>query len=101
MSNDDMQKALREFAAPPGWDKTVMALGEKENAQDGLWVISEDPVEDVKTDGRRGFDRMHKIVVSDLALSQGISEQARRHENMSYHFRGVQIQKRGFHFIAI
>ena len=46
LTNDDMQKALREFAAPPGWDKTVMALGEKENAQDGLWVISGDPVED-------------------------------------------------------
>ena len=54
LSHDVMKRALQDYEAPRGWDRTVMALGDKDNAEDGLWLISSNPVKDVLTDGRRG-----------------------------------------------
>ena len=54
LSHDVMKRALQDYEAPRGWDRTVMALGDKDNAEDGLWLISSNPVKDVLTDGRKG-----------------------------------------------
>ena len=76
LSHGLMQDALREYRAPKSWDRTVMALGDKDNLVDGLWMISSNPVANVPTDGRRGFDAQHKIIVSEVSVGQGFVEQA-------------------------
>ena len=73
-----MEQALRDYEGPEDWDQTVMALPLGANPRDGLWLVSSNSLADVATDGRRGYDTTHKIVVTEVS----IGEQARRHKNM-------------------
>ena len=59
----------------------ISLLPHKVDDEDGLWVISGNKEADVATDGRKGFDNQHEIVVTELTLNEDvIEEEARRHE---------------------
>ena len=81
LTKADMTAALQTYEWAPETDRNIMLLAEKENASDGLWVVSGKPVTDVTTDGRRGFDNQHMIVVTEMQPNEDVDEdQARRHE---------------------
>ena len=67
-----MEFALRDYEGPADWDQTVMALplGDRLNPSGGVWLISSNSVVDVATDGRRGYDTQHKIVVTEVSVDQ-------------------------------
>ena len=99
LSHELMKQALQDYDPPEGWyDGSVMALGEKDNHVDGLWLISSNHMAPIETDGRKGFDNQHEIFVSGVSVGQSvgqsIGEQARRHE------KRAQIRKQTNNFIS-
>ena len=67
-----MEFALRDYKSPADWDQTVCALplgaDHWNNPDDGIWCLSSNNVVDVATDGRRGYDTQHKIVVTEVSI---------------------------------
>ena len=70
-----MEFALRDYNSQAlDWDQAVCALplgaDHWNNPDDGIWCLSSNNVVDVATDGRKGYDSQHKIVVTEVSIDQ-------------------------------
>jgi len=81
LTQGHMAYAVQTCECKEGTEQTIMLLAEKLNESDGLWVVSGQTARDVTTDGRKGFDNAHVIVVTELQPHEDVDEdEDRRHE---------------------